>query len=460
MMKNKELSSFRDPSGFIYYENNKVIRKINPIYFKEYNHLMDSGLYKELVDNNLLIKHKEIKKSNDEILLEVEKIPYISYPYEWTFEELKEAALLTLKINKIALKYGMILKDATSYNIEFIGCKPIFIDTLSFMFYEENSPWGAYGQFTRHFIAPLVLMKYVDIRMNTLLKNYIDGIPLDLCSNLLKNRGGMISKIHIKLQNKSIKKHNNDGKKDVVKINISKKSIINMFDMITNQINNLKLKKYTTEWMDYYDLSNYNEKAFNSKENIIKEFCKMIKSKDNDISFDLGSNDGRFSKLIEKELNNYVVSFDIDNNAVEYNFINNKDNDRILPLIMDFTNPSSGIGFSNNERKSFMDRGNANLTLVLAFIHHLVISNNLSFEMVADFLSKITKYLIIEFVPKEDSQVELLLKTRNDIFDFYNIETFKEEFSKYFKIIKEEKIDNSKRTLFLMEVKNERTSNK
>lgn len=459
-MKNKEPSSFRDPSGYIYYEDNKVIRKINPIYFKEYNHLINSGLYDELVNNNLLIRHKEIKKSKEEILLEVEKIPYISYPYEWTFEELKEAALLTLKINKIALKYGMILKDASSYNIEFIGCKPIFIDTLSFMFYEENSPWGAYGQFTRHFIAPLVLMKYVDVRMNTLLKNNIDGIPLDLCSNILKNRGGIISKIHIKLQNKSIKKHNNDGKKEVIKINISKKSIINMLDMINNQLSNLKLKEHKTEWMNYYDMSNYNEKAFNSKENIIKEFCKIIKSNDNDISFDLGSNDGRFSSLIEKELNNYVVSFDIDNNAVEYNYLKNKNNDKILPLIMDFTNPSSGIGFSNIERKSFMDRGNANLTLVLAFIHHLVISNNLSFEMIADFLSKITKYLIIEFVPKEDSQVKLLLKTRNDIFNFYKIDTFKDEFSKYFNIILEEKIDNSKRTLFLMETKNEKSLNK
>lgn len=458
-MKSKELSSFRDPSGYIYYENNKVIRRINPIYFKEYNHLMNSGLYKELVDNELLIEHKEIKNNDKEILLEVQKVPYISYPYEWTFEELKDAALLTIKINKIALKYGMILKDATSYNVTFIGNKPIFIDTLSFMFYEENSPWGAYGQYTRHFIAPLVLMKCVDVRLNTLLKNYIDGIPLDLCSNLLKNRGGLISKIHIKLQNKSIIKHNNDGKKEVNKITISKKSIINMLDMISNQISNLKLKKYKTEWMNYYDVSNYDNEAFKNKEELIKKYCKKINTKDNNLSFDLGSNDGRFSKLIEKELNTYVVSFDIDSNAVEYNYLNNSNNN-ILPLVMDFTNPSSAIGFSNSERKSFMDRGNANLTLVLAFIHHLVISNNLSFEMVADFLSNITNYLIIEFVPKEDSQVELLLKTRNDIFKFYNIDNFKKEFSNYFNIISEDKINNSKRTLFLMEVKNERSFNK
>ena len=162
MMKNKELSSFRDPSGYIYYENNKVMRKVNKIYFKEYDHLMNSGLYDELIKKGLLIEHKEIKRTSDEIILEVNKIPYISYPYEWTFEELKEASLVTLEINKIAMNYGMILKDASNYNIQFIGCKAVFIDTLSFMFYEENSPWGAYGQFSRHFIAPLVLMKNVE----------------------------------------------------------------------------------------------------------------------------------------------------------------------------------------------------------------------------------------------------------------------------------------------------------
>ena len=451
MMKNKELSSFRDPSGYIYYENNKVMRKVNKIYFKEYDHLMNSGLYDELIKKGLLIEHKEIKRTSDEIILEVNKIPYISYPYEWTFEELKEASIVTLEINKIAMNYGMILKDASNYNIQFIGCKAVFIDTLSFMFYEENSPWGAYGQFSRHFIAPLVLMKNVDVRMNTLLKNYIDGIPLDLCTSILKNRGGLIGKLHIKLQNKSIQKHNTDGSGEVKKITIKKQSIINMFIMIENQIKGLKLKKYNTEWMDYYDHSNYNDESFLNKENIIKKFCGELKLKEEDIIFDLGANDGRFSELVEKELNKYVVAFDIDSNAVESNYL--KNNSNILPLVMDFTNPSSGIGFSNSERKSFIERGNASLVLVLAFIHHLVISNNLSFEMVADFLSSITKYLIIEFVPKEDSQVKVLLKTRNDIFDFYDIDNFKKEFSKYFKIINEEKIGNSERTLFLMEVK-------
>ncbi len=454
-MKNKvELSSFRDPSGYIYYADNKVMRHINPCYFDEYNYLMNSGLYQELVDNKLLVSHKEIDNKKDYIAIEVEKIPYISYPYEWCFDELKDAALLTLKINKIAMKYGMILKDSSCYNVQFLNGKAIFIDTLSFMFYKDNTPWEAYGQFSRHFIAPLVLMKYVDIRMNGLLKEYIDGIPLDLCSNILGKKGGFISYIHVKLQNKSIIKHNYDGHNDIKRVEIKKQSILNMFDMIEKQIDKLKLKAYETEWMNYYEVTNYEKEALLDKEKIIKDFCNEITINKNDIVFDLGANDGRFSKLVYDQVGGNVISFDIDSNSIEKNYNDIKDkNISILPLLMDINNPSSGIGFANRERNSFMDRGNASLTLVLAFLHHMVISNNLSFEMVGEFLSNITNYLIIEFVPKDDSQVEVLLKTRRDIFDYYDIDTFKKVFSKYFKIIEEKQIKNSKRTLFLMEVK-------
>ena len=456
MKKNKELSSFRDPSGYIYYENNKVFRRVNKCYFKEYNHLMKSGLYEELINNNLMVKHKEIEKNKDYIVLEVDKIPYISYPYEWTFNQLRDAGILTLEINKIAMKYGMILKDASAYNVQFNKGKVIFIDTLSFMFYKDNSPWGAYGQFSRHFIAPLVLMKHIDIRMNKLLECYIDGIPLDLCSRLLGKRGGMISYLHIKMQNKSINKHNvdRDNKKE---ISIKKQSIINMFDMIERQLNSLKIKDFDSEWKNYYDNTNYNDVSKFDKHEIIKEFCNEIKLNKNDIIFDLGANDGRYSELVYNAFNNTTIAFDIDNNSVERNYLNNKKNELdILPLVMDINNPSSGIGFSNSERLSFMDRGNAGLTLVLAFIHHIVISNNISFEMLVNFLSMITKYLIIEFVPKEDSQVQLLLSTREDIFPLYDLDNFKKEFSEKFKILKEVKIKDSERTMFLMEVISEK----
>ncbi len=455
MKKNREFSSFRDPSGYIYYENNKVYRYIDKSYFKEYDYLMSSGLYEELLKENLIISHKEVERNENHILLEVDKVPYISYPYEWSFNELKDAALLTLKINLISLKYNMILKDATGYNVTFINSRPIFIDTLSFMSYEEGTPWGAYGQFSRHFIAPLLLMKNVDPRLNNMLTNYIDGIPLDIATNMLKGRGGMTAYLHLKLQNKSIQKHNLDGHKEIKEVKIPKDSIINLMKMIERQITKLELKKNSTEWSNYYENTNYNDNSFNKKIDTINELAANCKLNKNDIIYDIGGNDGLFLRKLK--FNNDKVLFDIDYNSIDKSYIEAKENnDNILSLVLDLNNPSSDIGFSNNERKSFISRANSKLTLALAIIHHLSISNNLPFNMTADFFSKVTKYLIIEFVPKEDSQVQILLNSREDIFPNYDIDHFKEAYKEYFQIIKEIKIEESKRTIFLMERKDEK----
>ena len=446
---NKDFSSFRDPAGYIYYCDDKIFRKINPCYFEQYNYLNDSNLYKELTELGYLVKHKEVLNNNKEIILEVEKIPFISYPYEWCFNELKDAALLTLNICKKALEYNMILKDASSYNIQFYNGRPIFIDTLSFDFYEEGSPWGGYGQFCRHFMAPLLLMCYVDENLNCMLKNYIDGIPVDIANNILKGRGGFTARQHIKWHSNAISKNNDT--KEVRKVFVSKKSLINMFDMMIRQIEKLNTKKVLTEWGTYYDNTNYTEKADKIKVDLVTKYLNKIKINEYDIIFDLGANDGKYSR-IGANLGANVISFDIDINAVSNNYFNIKKNNekKILPLILDCTNPSPDLGFALEERLGITKRGNRKCVMALAFIHHMAISNNVSFDMIANWFAKLGEYLIIEFVPKDDSQVELLLRTRVDIFDSYTQDNFEEEFSKYFEIVSKKKVKDSKRTLYFM----------
>jgi len=448
---NNNYASFRDPSGYIYYENDKVFRKINKCYIETFDYFISSGLYDELVNQNLIIKHKEIKRTNDYIILELEKVLFITYPYEWCFDEFKDMALLTLKINLIALKYGMILKDASAYNTQFINGKAVFIDTLSFIKYEEGMPWGAYGQFTRHYIAPLLLMSYVDERLNSLLKNYIDGIPLDMAEVILKKRGGFMAKQHIIWQNKSIKSHNTDGKKqENIKVSLSKKSLININIMLEDQIKKLKRKQTTTEWDNYYDNTNYSDKSDKLKQEIVLDFIKKIKSNANDLALDMGANDGKYSRLI-KDYFFSVLSVDIDYNAVNRNYnLVKENNENILPLVFDFTNPTPSLGFANLERDSWQERSSVKLIMALALIHHMAISNNVPFDKIAKWFTKLGQYLIIEFVPKKDSQVQLLLKTRNDIFDSYSEENFEEAFSQFFQIIEKKKIKNTERTLYLM----------
>ncbi len=211
MVQNNILrSSFRDPCGFLFYEGSRLLRQVNACCQKDYDHLMSSGLYNALVEKRLLIPHKEIAGHNGLTasaykVIEPEKVGVITYAYEWCFSQLKDAAVATLEIQKTALQHGMTLKDASAYNIQFHQGRPVFIDTLSFEIYQEGKPWEAYKQFCQHFLAPLALMSYTDIRLNQLLKLYLDGVPLDLASRLLpfKTRLSFSTLMHLHLHAKT-----------------------------------------------------------------------------------------------------------------------------------------------------------------------------------------------------------------------------------------------------------------
>lgn len=450
--KKKEPSSFRDPSGFIFYDEKSVYRQINLSYKSNYLGLMESGLYEKLIKMNLIIKHSEIDSPMDKNgykIIKPKEISFISYPYEWSFSQLKDAALLTLKIVKISIEHGMILKDASAFNIQFVEGLPIFIDTLSFEKYEKDLPWVAYRQFCQHFLAPLALMAYTDIRLNQLLKIYLDGIPLDLASKLLPIKTyfnfSILSHIHLhsKSQNKWADKQINIKKQ---KRRMSKIQLQGLIDNLYSSVKKIELKKTKTEWGNYYNFTNYNTKAFKNKGNIVK---KMIKTSKPQSVWDMGANDGYFSRIAA----NYgakTIAFDIDPIAVEKNYLKiKKDNEKnILPNLLDLTNPTSDYGWANEERTALIKRGPADLVMALALVHHLAISNNLPFSKIAHFFSKICEYLIIEFVPKKDSQVKKLLASRKDIFSEYNEHNFQTIFNQYFKLISKSNVKNSLRTIY------------
>ena len=167
-------ASFRDPSGYMFYDGDVLRRAINPIYFKQYNALEDSGFIKTLIKNKLLIPHTQTTVSDKQIVITPEPIAFITNPYEWSFEQYKHAALHTLKVHKYALSKGFILKDASAYNVTFHKGSPVFIDTLSFDFYEKDTPWRAYKQFITHFFGPLVLASYHGTDIFKMLQTHID----------------------------------------------------------------------------------------------------------------------------------------------------------------------------------------------------------------------------------------------------------------------------------------------
>ena len=456
-MYSLEPSSFRDPSGFLFYHDDVLYRQINQSYKDNYDHLMTSGLYEELVNSKLLIPHQPSDGttfySDDAYkIIRPEPIPFLSYPYEWSFSQLKQAALTTLEIQKIAMDFGMTLKDCSAYNIQFNDCKPVLIDTISFERYYVGNIWKAYQQFCSHFLAPLALMAYKDIRLNQLFKNYIDGIPLDMASALLPARTHLSYSTlsHIHVHAKSQRRYG-DKKIKVSKHKLSRNQFVGLTSSLHSAVKKLNWSPKGTQWADYYSDTNYSEKGFEQKKSVISDWLDKITPM---CAWDLGANTGVFSRVAASK-GIFTVSFDIDPAAVEQNFLNAQKNKEtnILPLLLDLTNPSPSIGWTNSERKSFMDRGPSDVVLALALIHHLAIGNNLPLSKIAAFFQKISKFLIIEFIPKTDSQISRLLVTREDIFGSYTLENFEKEFENFFDIRQKIGLDDSERILYLMEKK-------
>lgn len=452
MKMQKEPSSFRDPGGFVFYHEQQIYRAVCEPAEKDYRHLMDSGLYKELVSSELLIPHEESSKTFDfssrvRTVISPEKVPFISYPYEWCFSQLKAAALATLEIQRIALKHGMSLKDASAYNIQRHNGKTKLIDTLSFEIYEQDTPWKAYRQFCQHFLGPLALMSKTHVSLGILSKDFIDGMPLDLCTRMLPSASwfniGLLTHIHLHARQQQ--RHGMRPTK--AKAKITKIGMAGIIDNLRRTTEGLKWTPKGTEWAEYYDNTNYSSQAFSEKHQIVDNFIQLIKPK---TVWDIGANEGEFSRIASK-YSELTVSFDIDPSSVEKNYLKTAGevNSNIIPLVQDLTNPSPWIGWAGEERASLQSRGPADLVMSLALVHHLAISNNVPLDMIACFMSQLGKNLIIEFIPKNDSQVQHLLRSRQDIFNDYNSDNFEAAFQKYFTQLKKELVSDSSRTLYL-----------
>lgn len=452
----KSPASFRDPSGFIFTQNGKIYRAIKTAYKDNYDLLISSGLYSKLAAENLLIPHNtanDIAVTENDIykIIEPEQIIFISYPYEWSFSQLKDAALLTLRIQMIALEFGMILKDASAFNIQFHKGKPIFIDTLSFEKYNEGEPWIAYRQFCSHFLAPLLLMKYRDLRMNRLLSLFIDGIPLDMARRILPVKAFLkFSHLsHIYLHSLSERYASSNNKKR--KVNISKNGMLGLIENLEQTVKRVKINIEKSAWRDYYSDNSYLKTEIEKKQRVVEDYINIINPQ---TILDLGANTGIFSRIASSK-NIFTISTDFDPNCVELNYLDaKKRNDKnILPLLLDLTNPSPELGWHNRERNAFLKRKKVDVVMALALIHHLSISNNVPFEKLVLFFSEMADYLIIEFVPKDDIQVKSLLVNRKDIYEEYSQENFEKIFRQRYELLKKDTVTESGRALYLMKLK-------
>jgi len=450
-------SSFRDPAGYVFREGGVLFRALRESVRAHYDMLMSSGLYDELVAAKLLVPHQEVGSGAGrpgEIykIIRPEEVPFISYPYEWSFSQLQDAAAVTLEIQKRALRSGMTLVDASAFNIQFHKGQPLLIDTLSLRRAVAGEPWTAYGQFCRHFLAPLALMSLKDVRLGQLLRVHLDGIPLDLASSLLpfRSRRRLSLLLHLHLHARSQKRFEGRSIK-VARGKVSQRARLGLVDSLEAGIKRLHWRPSGTEWADYYADTNYSPEGLGDKLRAVQDFIGEVRPR---TVWDLGGNVGTFSRIAAKA-GAMTASFDIDPACVETNYLRSRreKESNLLPLLLDLTNPSPGAGWENTERMTLFERGPADAVLALALIHHLAIGNNVPLDKAAHFFARAGRFLLIEFVPKSDSQVRRLLVTRKDIFGGYTQEKFERAFGAVFVLKRRIPLGGSDRMLYHMETR-------
>jgi hypothetical protein len=447
--------SFRDPSGHVFSREGRLLRQVNASYAAHYDHLHASGLYDELVGRGVLVSHRETTEAADRpgayAVIAPQVVPFISYPFEWAFSQLKTAALTTLAIQRAAVEHGMVLKDASAYNIQFIGAAPLLIDTLSFERWQEGTPWVAYRQFCQHFLAPLALMSATDVRLGALSRLFIDGPPLDLASRLLpatsKFHPSLL--VHLHLHARAQTKHGGGSLENKRQSSsFTKRAMLGLVDHLESAISRLTYTPSGTTWVDYYDHTNYSAAAMSDKHKIVAAFVETERPS---TVWDLGANTGAFSRTAA-DAGAYTIALDGDPAAVERHVLAGceRGEKRILPLVMDLANPTGALGWAHDERLSLASRGPADVVLALGLIHHLSLSNHVPFGMTADFLARIGRTLIIEFVPRTDSQVAAMLSRMPTADDRYTLEAFERAYQERFVILDAEPIPGSDRRLYRM----------
>ena len=431
-----------------------LYRQVNQVHREDYDLLMFSGLYEKLVAAGLLVPHEE---GGDPVtdgaykVLRPERVGFVSYPYEWCFGQLKDAALATLRIQRIALDAGMSLRDASAYNIQFRSGRPVLVDTLSFERLREGTPWVAYRQFCQHFLAPLALMAYRDVRLAQLLRTNVDGIPLDLAASLLPRRARFRFSllVHIYAHARSQRRHESDATASRTRKRFTLQAFRALVESLESAVRRLGWTPGRSVWTEYYAHElGYSDEAFEHKKELVRKFVEEVAP---ETVWDIGGNVGVFARIAAAQ-GIPTVCFDVDPSCVEANYrqvVADGETD-LLPLALDLTNPSPGIGWANRERQSLVERGPADMALALALVHHLAIGNNVPLPMVAAFLSDVCRWLLIEFVPKEDARVGALLANREDVFPDYNVEGFERSFEQRFHIERREEIRGSPRILYLM----------
>jgi len=455
----RDRGSFRDPDGYIVRRGERVFRVILPSAVQRWRQFASSSLITELQADGLLIGTREVSGAAlpaelavpaGSIVLEHECIPFLSYPYEWTFEMLRDAALLHLEILERALEHNWILKDATAYNVQFRGVTPVFIDVLSFAPLRRGEIWAGYNQFCRMMLYPLMLEAYKHIPFQPWLRSELEGIDPVIFSRMFRGleqwRSGVLS--HVKAQaylQRKLASATHSVRRQIESAGMTTQMIERNVQRLRKLVLNLHPPEQKTTWNDY-SRSHYSDEALARKEEFV---CECIAGRQFGLVWDLGCNDGRFSRIVAATAGT-VVAMDSDAGSIDgfYGELRKEKRANILPLLMNVANPSPAQGWACGERGSLLQRGKPELTLALALVHHLVISANVPLAALVQWLAETTSELVIEFISKDDAMVRRLLLNKDDTYADYHREAFEQYLERWFRIESQAELPGGTRFLY------------
>ena len=451
----REPGSYRDPSGFVFRRDGRLYRQVNRSFADDWAAFSLSGVASALAAQHLLVGHEPAElnlaaEPDDAIaVIAPDELPLITFPYEWSFSQLQDAALLTLQAQTLAEKHGMTLRDASAYNVQFADGRPILIDTLSFERLDPNAPWKPYRQFCEHFLAPLALMARRDPRLGLLLAQFVDGIPLDLASEMLPRRTRFSPGLaaHLHLHARSQRRHAGDGAA-TASVSMGPNRRAALLDHLRRTVSGLSVDPRDTTWAEYADQTSYTDAGTATKESAVRELLGVVGGA---TALDIGANTGRYSSIAVQE-GYRVVALDGDWAAVErqYRALRERKETAIMPMLADIASPSPAVGWANTERASLLDRLHGDVAMALALVHHLAIGRNVPLEEVAALFAGMAPHLIVEWVPKEDPMVQRLLSAREDVFSGYTEQGFRGAFGLHFEVVREVPVPDSSRVIFLM----------
>ncbi len=461
--------SFRDPVNRVYELESKsskrILRGLSQDALGVYKSLADEKFFQKFISAGKIVgtsllpsKDKDAKSIMADGwagVLEHETVPFVSYPYEWTFSMLKDAALLQLELIEVGLENGWTLKDATPYNIQFIGSRPTFIDTPSFEPWVKGEQWVGYRQFCSMFLTPLLLKTHLGIDYLPLMRSYLDGIPPTEAAKFFQGmkrfKKGVMSHIIFpaKVENAIANRERDDAPAQERKARPqSDAMVIGLVQSLRRLVKSLSIEIDHTDWSQYDKTHSYQEADFQAKKDFVLKQASLSKR---DQVWDIGCNTGTFSR-ISAEFANQVISIDGDHNAVEQLYIHQrKDADsNILPLVMNLGNISPGQGWAGTERQGLDQRKKPDLVLCLALIHHVRMSANIPNRLFLKWLRSLDAEIVLEFVNRNDEMVIKLLTNKKEQYEDYNIDQFVKETKEFFTIKDREPLKGGKREIFFL----------